>query len=78
MPTLVQIGPYRFFFYNNEGDEAPHVHAQREAKVAKFWLEPVALAADGGFPAHEPRELERLVTANRTAWIRVWNEYFSA
>lgn len=47
MPTVAQIGPYRFFFYSNEGDESPHVHAKREAKVARFWLDPVGLAAGG-------------------------------
>jgi hypothetical protein len=78
MPTLAQIGPYRFFFYSNEGDEAPHVHVKREAKVAKFWLDPVAPAIAGGFPANELRELERLVIKNRTAWIEAWHEYFNS
>ena len=29
MPTLLRIGPYRIFFYSNEGNplEPPHVHA---------------------------------------------------
>jgi hypothetical protein len=75
MPTLARIGPYRFFFYSNERDEPPHVHVQREAKTAKFWLDPVWLAS-GGLPSHELRELERLVMENRTAWIKAWHEYF--
>jgi hypothetical protein len=36
MPTLGRIGPFRFFFYSNEGTEPPHVHAQHERKIAKF------------------------------------------
>jgi hypothetical protein len=78
MPTVAQIGPYRFFFYVDEGDESPHVHVKRETKVAKFWLEPVGLAAPGGFPSHELREIERLVVEHRMAWIEVWHEYFGS
>jgi hypothetical protein len=76
MPTVAQIGPYRFFFYSNEGDESPHIHVRREANVAKFWLEPVVLAAGGGFPPHELREIARLVEENQEAWTRRWHEYF--
>ena len=78
MPTVAQIGPYRFFFYSNEGDERPHIHVKREAKVAKFRLDPVGLAAPGGFASHELRELERLVTEHRGAWIEAWHEYFKS
>jgi hypothetical protein len=53
LPTIARIGPFRFFFYSNEGNEPPHVHVQQESKVAKFWLSPVALAASGGFAAAE-------------------------
>jgi hypothetical protein len=78
MPTLAQIGPYRFFCYSNEGEEAPHIHVKREAKMAKFWLDPVAPAAAGGFRSHELREIERLVIEHRTAWIEAWHEYFGS
>src|SRR5688572_3522127 len=44
MPTVARIGPYRFFFYGNEGTEPPHIHVQRERRLAKFWLDPVLLA----------------------------------
>jgi hypothetical protein len=50
MPTVAQIGPYRFFFYSNEGDESPHIHVKRESKIAKLWLDPVGLGSSGGFP----------------------------
>lgn len=78
MPTVAQIGPYRFFFYSNEGDESPHIHVKREAKVAKFWLDPVGLAATGEFPSHELREIERIIVEHRTAWIEAWHEYFNS
>jgi hypothetical protein len=78
MPTVAQLGPYRFFFYSNENDEPRHVHAQREAKVAKFWLNPVGLAEAGRFPRHELGEIERLVRENQMDWIEAWDEYFSS
>ncbi len=77
MPTLDRIGPYRFFFFSNEGSESPHIHVQRDRAVAKFWLEPVALASSGGFAANELRELVRLVTDNKQIFLEQWHEFFS-
>ena len=45
MPTILRIGPYRFFFYNNEDGEPVHIHIQRDNKLAKFWVNPVVLAS---------------------------------
>ena len=78
MPTVAHIGPYRFFFYSNEGDESPHIHVKRETKIAKLWLDPVEVASSGGFPLHELREIERIVIDHRTAWIEAWHECFNA
>lgn len=76
MATIERIGPYRFFFYSNEGAEAPHIHVQRERRLAKFWLEPLAFASSNGFPAHELRELERLVESNEVRFREAWHEFF--
>jgi hypothetical protein len=38
MPTILIIGPYRFFFVSLDAGEPPHIHIQRERMVAKFWL----------------------------------------
>ena len=51
MPTVLTIGPYRFFFVSLDYGEPPHVHVQREKMVAKFWLDPVMLDKTGGFYA---------------------------
>lgn len=77
MPVVTRIGSYRFFFYSNENDEPPHVHVQRERKLAKFWLRQVALDTSRGFAAHELREIERLVVENRTLFLEAWDEFFS-
>lgn len=29
MPTVLRVGPYRFFFYSGDGDEPRHVHVER-------------------------------------------------
>jgi hypothetical protein len=47
MPTILIIGPYRFFCLIDFG-EPPHVHIQREKMVAKFWLTQY-LEHTGGF-----------------------------
>jgi hypothetical protein len=53
MPTVLRIGPYRFFFYAGDRDEPAHVHVERESHKAKFWLDPVRLEQSGGFRSHE-------------------------
>jgi hypothetical protein len=77
MPTVLNIGPYRFFFYSNESSEPPHVHVQRERFLAKFWLNPVALAASKGFASHELRIIQRHVAENSKIFIEAWNEHSS-
>jgi len=76
MPTIKKVGPYRFFFYSNEGTEPIHVHVQREGRLAKFWLEPVALAGTSGFTGQELRKIEKLVVAKRDKFVEAWHEYF--
>jgi hypothetical protein len=76
MPTVLRIGPYRFFFYSNEQGEPPHIHIQRERMLAKFWLEPVALAGSTRFAAQELRKLESLVEQHHERLMEAWNEYF--
>jgi len=59
MPTILRIGPYRFFFYSNECGEPPHVHIQSQDKLAKFWLKPVQLAKSIRFAPQELKKLEK-------------------
>jgi hypothetical protein len=42
MPTVLRIGPYRFYFVSHDMDEPPHVHVDRDDESAKFWLAAVA------------------------------------
>ena len=77
MPTILRIGPYRFYFYSNEQGEPARIHIQRERMLAKFWLKPVMLASSTRFPPQELRKLEVLVIENCNALLEAWNEYFS-
>ncbi len=78
MPTVLRIGPFRFFFYSNENGESAHIHIQRERMLAKFWLQPVALASSTRFSPKELSKLESLVKENKEILLEAWNEYFSS
>ena len=75
MPTILRIGPYRFYFYSNEKGEPPHIHVQRERFLAKFWLTPFALASSRRFASHELRVIQEHVEANREIFLEAWNEH---
>lgn len=77
MPTVLRIDGYRFFFYSNENREPPHIHVESGDGLAKFWLEPVALAMSVDYNASELRALQRLVEAHQTELVVKWNEFFS-
>ena len=77
MPTVLRLGPYRFFFYSADGDEPPHVHVERDESVAKFWIDPVRLDSSGGFRRAELRDIERLVSANQAALLEAWHGFFA-
>jgi hypothetical protein len=76
MPTVLRSGPYRFYFYSHEPNEPPHVHVDRGALSAKFWLRPVALVRNHGFRASELNKIESIVVANRDAILEAWHGHF--
>ena len=53
MPTILRIGPYRFFFYAGDRNEPQHIHVERDENLAKFWLRPTRLQSSGGFARRE-------------------------
>jgi hypothetical protein len=78
MPTVIKIGPFRFFFYSNENGEPAHIHIQRERMLAKFWLKPVVLASSTRFSSKELRKLESLVIEHREKFLEAWNEHLGS
>jgi len=77
-PAVLRPGPYRFYFVSHDMREPPHVHIDRDALSAKYWLDPVALAYNLGFPARELRKLEALTKENQKELLEAWYEYFGA
>ena len=58
MPTVLRWGPYRFYFYSHEPNEAPHIDVDRDDLSAKFWRPQRRIQASGHLlrkPAH-PRD----------------------
>ena len=78
MPTLLREGPYRFFFYSDEGDprEPPHVHVTAGERLAKFCLDPVALASSKRLRAHELKTLHDLVERHQVRFLEAWHAHF--
>jgi len=76
MPTVLRVGPYRFFFYAGDYDEPPHIHVERDDNKAKFWLDPVRLQNGGRFSRKEINQIQKLVKENQEYLLRSWDEYF--
>ena len=76
MPTVLRIGPYRFFFYAGDRNEPPHVHVERDRDKAKFWLEPVRLESSVGFRTAELNKLFDLIEEHHEQLLSAWHEYF--
>lgn len=77
MPTVLRSGPYRFFFYSLENNEPPHIHVERDDKVAKYWLASAELASSEGFRAHELRKLQMLIAEHLRLFEEAWHEHFA-
>jgi len=78
VPTILRWGPYRAFFYSNEGEEPAHVHVRSAGNEAKFWLHDMTIAINAGFPAHEIADIIRYLRQNRSLLLRAWHEHFGA
>jgi hypothetical protein len=75
MPTVLRSGRFRFFFYSNEGNEPPHIHVKAGGDEAKFWLDPIALAANHGFNGRELGEIEQLIRQHQVELLEAWHEH---
>ena len=78
MPTILRAGPYRFFFYSDEGSEDPHVHIESAEKRAKYWLLPLKLSWNDGFRSGELKTIEELIKANLNSFLEAWHGFFAS
>lgn len=69
MPTVLRMGPYRFYFYSHEPNEPSHVHIDRKLFTAKFWLKNVILADNSSFGKKELSKLQELVKTHQKQFL---------
>jgi hypothetical protein len=75
-PTVMRIGPYRFFF-NSREESRKHVHVATAEGMAKFWLEPVvALESYHNLSPRDLRDVDLLVREHEDEFKSAWDRHF--
>ena len=74
MPTLLRVGPYRFFMVMFDCLERPHIHVRGGSNgEAKSWLVPsVSLANASGYTRLEVERIRVIVTRNVEVLLVGW------
>lgn len=76
MPTIRGIpGPYRFYFYNFDCMEPPHVHVERDNALCKFWLDRIGLAWNSGISPVELNRIRRVIFTESSRIAEAWREH---
>jgi hypothetical protein len=75
VPTLLQIGPYRFFFHSRE-HVPPHVHVESADATAVFNLAPAELVRARGYTRRRIGRIQEIVTSHEAEFLGRWHEYF--
>jgi hypothetical protein len=80
MPTILWVRGWRLFFYSDERNEPPHIHARKGGAECKFWLRKDAYDIEEAF-AHGltvplRREIRRIVFEHFDLIIDEWDKYF--
>jgi len=74
MPVILRVKGYRFWFYEADLQEPPHVHVGKGGREAKFWVDPIALARTGRFREHELTEIERILATFQNDILDAWRK----
>jgi len=74
VPVVLRIKGYRFWFYQTDLTEPPHVHVGKSGNEAKYWINPIALARVRGFQEHELNEIERILVQYRDEMLAFWQK----
>ena len=74
MPVILRILGYKFFFYQADVAEPAHVHVSKDGHEAKFWLEPIKVAREGGFRKSDLRDIERIIADNLEFLLNAWEK----
>ncbi|OFY66992.1 MAG: hypothetical protein A3H98_08820 [Bacteroidetes bacterium RIFCSPLOWO2_02_FULL_36_8] len=78
MPTVLRIGPFRFHFYSDEGNEPAHIHIESSDGECKFWLEPVKLAGNKNLTPHVIKKIEKLIYKNHNLLLKKYHEFHNS
>jgi hypothetical protein len=74
MPIILRVKGYRFWFYEADLDEPPHIHVGKEGKEAKYWIDPMALARARRFRKWELTEIEGILADYRAYILEAWEK----
>ena len=72
MPVILRVKGYKFWFYQADLGEPPHVHVGKDGKEAKCWLDPVKIGRSGKYKPFELREIERIVFDSHDFLLDAW------
>ena len=79
MPVILRVKGYKFWFYEADRDEPPHVHVGRAGKEAKYWLEPdIELAKNYRLSRAQLKEIEQLIEDHGDEIKRAWKKHFGS
>jgi len=77
-PTILRVGPYRFFFFSRE-EPRLHVHVECEAGEAKFWLDPqIELARNYNLPQEDLARIRELIVEHEQEIRDAWHRHFGS
>ncbi len=76
MRTILRADGFRVYFWSHEPNEPPHVHLDKGGASAKVYEEPVRLAGNAGFVAHDLGVILRLVRQHQPQLPEAWPEFF--
>lgn len=77
MPTLLTVGPNRFFCYAGDRDEPPHVHVERPKDEANVMAYPAGLQSNREFNRTEINRIQTLVNEHEKQLMEGWNDFFN-
>jgi hypothetical protein len=72
MPKVFEDSGFTFRFYAADLDEPIHVHIEKDSYAAKFWVNPIHCAVDGGFNRRDLRRITQIIAARQQEIIDKW------